>query len=104
MAGLSPVAQRRATRAIAAAAIALAFEPVRLGRRVEAKAGADATVVMDRADVPEVLREDEDGFRAPTNLAALVVSGQVRRREWLGGGEDASFAGDQRAERGRGAR
>ena len=63
MAALCPVAQRRAATAVATA-VALAFEPTRLGRRVEVKARADATPVVGRADVPEVLREDEEGFRA----------------------------------------
>ena len=72
-------------------------------RREEAKAGTDMTAIVDRADVPEVLGEEEKGLRAAGEPCGPDGGGRIRRRERIGGGEDAAFAADQRAERGRGA-
>src|SRR5262249_55695796 len=95
-----PVAQRRAAGPVATP-VPLAFEPPGLGRRVEAKAGAEA-VPAGNCCLPEVLGEDEDRARAPAGPTA--APGRVTgSREGIGGGEDAALDADQRAERGRGA-
>src|SRR4051794_38278187 len=101
MAAPHPVAQRRAAATVAAA-VGLAFEPARPGRRVEAEPGADMTVAGG-GEVPEVLREDQEGLRTARRLPSWIVPGRAGCRERTGRGENAALAADQGAERGRGA-
>src|SRR5215218_1375282 len=102
MADRSPIAQGRAAAA-PGAAVALAKEAPGALLRVEAEAGFDAVAAGD-AVLPEPLGEDDDGPRsqAPTFVRPWAGS-RSRRRERIGGGEDAAFGADQSAERGRSA-